>query len=108
MSEKLSRRDLLQRTAVVGTLAALGAAAAACGKEKAPLSCNDTTGIAPSDVATRAALKYADVSVDPAKLCIKCQQWVEPPTSGACGTCKLLKGPVNPNGSCNAFAAKPT
>ncbi len=106
MSEKLSRRDLLQRTAAIGTLAALGAAA--CSKEKVALSCADTTGLPPSDIATRAALKYADVSVDPAKLCIKCQQFVEPPAPGGCGTCKVLKGPVNPNGSCNAFVAKPS
>jgi hypothetical protein len=106
MAEKLSRRDLLQRTAALGALATLGAAA--CGKQKAAaLSCADTTGLSPQDANVRTLLKYADVSADPAKVCSKCQQFVTPPTPSTCGTCKVLKGPVNPVGSCSSFAPKP-
>ncbi len=105
MNDKLSRRDLIQRGAALGAMAAFGAAA--CGKEKATvLSCNDTTGLSTQDVGIRTMLKYVDVSTDPAKTCLKCQQFLAPPSPGTCGTCKVLKGNVNPSGSCASFAAK--
>jgi hypothetical protein len=104
MADALSRRDLLQRSAA-GALVVLGAA---CGKNKAaPLACNDTTGLLPQDLTVRNLMKYVDVSPDPAKVCTNCQQFVPPPAPGSCGTCKVLKGTVNPIGSCISFAPKP-
>jgi hypothetical protein len=101
----MSRRDLLHRSAA-GALAALGAAA--CGKTKAAaLSCNDTTGLQPQDLTVRNLMKYVDVSPDPTKVCTKCQQFVAPPSPGVCGTCKVLRGTVNPIGSCISFILKP-
>ena len=106
MTDKLSRRDVLQRTAVMGALAALGAAA--CGKEKKALHCTDTTGLSASDAQIRTTLGYADISTEPGKSCTNCQQFVAPPAAGSCGTCKVVKGPINPNGYCKSFQAKPT
>jgi hypothetical protein len=106
MDDKLSRRDLLQNAAALSTLAVFGAAA--CSKPQVALSCMDTTGLAPADAALRTspAVNYADYSTEPGKSCTKCQQF-NPAAPNTCGTCKVLKGPVNPNGYCKLFAAKP-
>jgi hypothetical protein len=88
---------------LVAPAAAL-AFAAAC-KKGAPASCDDKSGLAPDDVTVRSSLGYTDRSTDPAQLCIKCRQYVPAPSSDACGTCKIMKGPIHPNGTCRAFAA---
>jgi hypothetical protein len=105
MSRNLSRRDLLQQSAAFGAVAVFGAAA--CGKE-APklLVCSDTTGLTPSELMIRTALAYVEPSPQPEKVCSRCQQFI-PTAPDACGTCKVLKGPVNPGGSCKSFVAKP-
>jgi hypothetical protein len=107
MSERnaLSRRQLLHGGVKIG-LAIFGAnMVAACGKKT--LKCNDTIGLAPDDVKTREqTYAYQDASPDPRKTCSGCQQFQAPPQANSCGTCKLLKGPVNPNGYCKSWAAK--
>ncbi len=105
MSRTLSRRNLLEQSAAFGALAAFGAAA--CGRdEPKPLVCTDTTGLTPADVTIRAVLAYVDVSTQPGKVCASCQQFI-PTIPNACGTCKVLKGPVNPGGNCKSFVPKP-
>jgi hypothetical protein len=107
MTDKLSRRDVLRRGAVLGALAALGAAA--CGKEKSPaLTCTDISGLSAGDLQVRTTLAYVDQSTEPGKSCANCQQFVAPATAGTCGTCKVLKGPINPAGNCKSFVAKPS
>jgi hypothetical protein len=103
MTDKLSRRDLLQRSAAFSALAVFGGAA--CSKPAQPLNCTDTTGLAQADVQMRTALKYVDVSTQPGKTCSGCVQYL-PGAANACGNCKVLKGSVNPTGYCNSFAAK--
>jgi hypothetical protein len=108
MRNQLSRRDLLADAAVTAVSAALGVVAG-CGREKrARFSCTDLTGVPPDAVALRTSLavSYADVSIDPAKTCARCQQFIPAPSDDACGTCKVLKGPVHPRGSCRLFAPK--
>ena len=107
MDDKLSRRDLLQNAAALSAFAVLGAAA--CSKTPAALSCTDTTGLAPADLALRTspAVNYADLSAEPGKSCTTCQQFL-PAAPSTCGTCKVLKGPINPKGYCKLYAAKPT
>jgi hypothetical protein len=105
MDEKLSRRDVLQKSAVFGLLAAVGTTA--CGKSgQKSLSCSDTTSLSASDSLVRTSLAYVDTSTDPTKTCSKCQQFLEGPPA-ACGTCKVVKGPINPGGNCKSFLAKP-
>ena len=95
----ISRRQLLTSLG--------GALVAACkGAAPTPASCADTTGLTAEDVGARTTLAYLDRSADPAKSCKLCQQYVEPTTAGACGTCKLLRGPIHPAGTCKAFALK--
>jgi hypothetical protein len=106
MDEKLSRRDLFQQSAALGVLAVVGAGA--CSKAaKPPLSCADTSTLSAADAQVRLSLAYADVAPDPTKMCIGCQQFLAGPPD-ACGTCKVLRGPVGPGGSCKAFAPKAT
>lgn len=105
MHDKFSRRDVLTTGGALGVLVTLGTAA--CGKEKKMLVCNDTSTLSPADLQLRNTLAYVDISTDPAKLCTKCQQFVPGPSLDVCGTCKILKGTVNPNGNCKSFVAKP-
>jgi hypothetical protein len=106
MEEKLvSRRAVLRRSAEVAIAAAFGAVG--CGKsEPKALSCADTLGLSATDVQVRTALAYVDTSVEPGKSCATCQQF-QPGAPGACGTCKVVKGSINPSGSCRSFLAKP-
>lgn len=105
MEEKVSRRFLLQQSPALCALVVL--ATAACNK-KAALSCTDTSSLPPTDVQVRTALGYVDSSVEPGKMCSGCAQFVPPPGPGVCGSCKVVKGPINPSGYCKSFVAKPT
>src|SRR5450755_2536517 len=103
MADQLSRRDLLHHSAALGAFVAFGTAA--CHKAAA-LSCADTTGLSPEDLQVRTALAYAEASQDPTKLCIKCQQFLPAPAPDTCGACKVVKGPINPAGSCKSYVAR--
>jgi hypothetical protein len=104
MDHKLTRREVLQRSASLGVLASLGATA--CGKEQRALSCTDTSALSPIDAQVRATLAYVDLSTEPGKTCSACQQYIPAPSPDVCGTCKVVKGPINPNGNCKSFVAK--
>ena len=95
----LTRRDLLGG---VPALFVLGCRSA----EALPAACNDTTGLTADEVNARATLAYVDASTQSGKDCVSCQQYLTPNAAGACGTCKLLKGPVHPHGYCKAFVSK--
>jgi hypothetical protein len=111
MDDKLSRRDVLQRGAAFGALGIAGlvsaasAAGAGCKSEPKALSCTDTMSLSASDAQVRVALAYVDSSVETGKSCSGCQQFI-PAAPEACGTCKVVKGPINPKGYCKSFVAK--
>jgi hypothetical protein len=71
-----------------------------------PASCDDTATLSADERTARTTLGYADRSPDPNKACRACQQWVVAARDGGCGSCKLLKGPIHPEGTCKAFALK--
>jgi hypothetical protein len=100
---RFSRRDLLERGGALG----LAIAGAACGKSQPhALVCGDTTGLSDTDIQVRTVLNYQDKSTDPNRECDKCLQFL-PPDHPGCGACKVVKGPINPRGSCKSFAPKP-
>jgi hypothetical protein len=111
----LSRRKFLQvslgTTAVAGIFAGSaatllsGCKSGGGGGSKA-LSCTDTSSLAPMDAQLRTALGYIDATPNPSQKCLTCIQYV-PAAPDACGTCKLVKGPINPEGYCKSWAAKP-
>ncbi len=98
-SDALSRRRAL-------LLAALPLAAA-LGCRTTPSSCEDLSGLSPDEVRAREALEYHDRSREPARTCSGCLQFVEAPGPFSCGSCRLVRGPIHPLGSCRAFAARP-
>jgi hypothetical protein len=105
MTQPLSRRELLHSGAALGALVLTGTA---CGKtQPPPLSCTDTSSLSSADITLRAALGYLDQSTEAGRQCRACQQFVAPPSEGQCGTCKIVKGPINPGGYCKSFVAKP-
>ena len=95
-----SRRALLQ-SAAAGLLSLGGLG----GCRKPEFSCTGLVGVAPNDVKTREALGYVDRSPDPQKPCSTCQQF-EAAAGDGCGTCKLMRGPIHPSGTCKAYSAK--
>jgi hypothetical protein len=107
-SNVVTRRQLLRKTFAL-SLAAAGFAVAGVACKGAPkeLHCDDTTGDAPVDVATRKALEYVDRAADPKKDCRSCLQYVAAPDESRCGGCKMFKGTVNPAGSCKVWQARP-
>ena len=94
-----------RRRLLVLAPAALAALTVGCAK-KEPASCNNTLGLTQEEIKTRTSLGYADRSKDPAKHCIECEQYLPPPEKDECGTCKIMKGPVHTQGSCNVFTPK--
>jgi hypothetical protein len=98
--EGVSRRELL--LAVAGV--ALGGSAA-CSKKKS-FACTGTVGLNIDEVKTRSTLAYVDATPEPGKTCASCQHFVPSPDDGRCGSCKIMKGPIHPDGYCKSFVVK--
>jgi hypothetical protein len=94
-----------RRESLVGLASVLIAPAAllACGKK--PLECTDTSALKPDELSLRATLAYTDTSADPTKHCADCQLY-KPAAPDQCGGCQLIKGPINPKGSCKSWVKK--
>jgi hypothetical protein len=104
-SNLLDRRSFLTRAALLGGVAAGASLLAACGKGGGAPVCTDTASLKPDELATRTSLNYVDASTDPTKLCSGCTLFVAG-AEGACGSCQVVKGPINPNGGCISWAKK--
>ncbi len=102
--DKQSRRQTLRQVISLPVLGSAAALFAACGNDSGGLECNDTSGLSSQDKQFRETQKYTDVSKDPKKNCYNCNFYEG--TDKACGTCKVIKGPVSPKGNCNLWAAK--
>jgi len=100
---KVSRRVTLKLLTAAPIVSAL---LGACGGKDKPDSCNDVTALSPSDKAVRDALKYVDASADPAKKCSDCLQYEPNADKASCGACKVVKGPIHPDGTCASWAKK--
>lgn len=84
--------------------AGAGLVATGCGGEQAELTCTDTSGLPPADLATRQTLEYVDRTPFPEKRCDNCRFFQAVPNQ--CGACQLVKGPINPAGYCKSWVAK--
>ena len=121
MSEKLNRREFLQKLSMVG-LGVIGAGSLmnACGKEEqqtpAPQTaqpamkeadpCADLGGLTAEEKQLRATFEYVAKSPFPEKLCDNCGFWIAPEGDSPCGGCQIMKGPINPKGYCKSWVAK--
>lgn len=96
----LSRREALRGSIALGGLVVLGCK----GKQPAPI-CTDSSGLSSEDAAARRTLQYVDHATDEARACERCTQFIKAQSDGSCGSCRVIKGPISPAGSCKLFAA---
>jgi len=102
-SPTLTRRSVLARVLVLPLVGALPVLASGCSKGP---KCDETGNLSADDVKLRTEVAgYAEVSTDPAKHCSACVQFTSA-GKDSCGTCKVVKGPINPGGSCKLFVLK--
>lgn len=104
VNEKVSRRGVLRSAVSGGIVLSLPVLQWACGKKE--LSCADEGGLSADDVANRKSLVYVDKTNDLSRACDKCVLY-KAAAPNSCGGCTLVKGPINPQGSCSAFSPKP-
>jgi hypothetical protein len=69
--------------------------------------CGDLTTLTAEEKTTRKTFKYEEVAKDPTKHCDVCNFWQASTTDSPCGTCTLVKGPIDPKGSCISWVAPP-
>ena len=101
---KMTRRTYLKTIAAGFAAVSVGGLAACKGGAK-DLTCTDTTGLSEMDMTLRKSLAYVDKSPHADKDCTNCVQYV-PGSADACGSCKLVKGPIHPKGYCISWSAK--
>jgi hypothetical protein len=90
-----TRREALRSLVVLSASFALPAIA---GCSKKP-SCSDITSLSPDEARTRNDIAtYTEVAPDASKKCNLCAQFQPAPSANACGQCKVVKGPINPEG----------
>jgi len=65
--------------------------------------CTDDSALTESELAMKKSLKYTTHSTEPGKMCDNCKFWTPPPEGEYCGTCQLIKGPINPKGYCTSW-----
>ena len=119
MTDKdLSRREFLQKTALLGVAVGASSLLAACSATEpapgteagdvagGPLDCSDISGLSETQVQTRTGLAYVEMSTTPDQNCLNCVQYQAAAEAGTCGTCTLVPGPINPEGWCSSWAAK--
>lgn len=109
--DKLTRRELFRRSAVLGAVAAGGGSLlAACGDDgnggEGELTCTDTSGLKQAQIQTRKSLKYTDTSTKKDQNCANCNFYKAPQQKGGCGTCTVVPGPIHPEGWCSSWAKK--
>lgn len=109
--DKLNRKDFFKKAALVGISAvSLPAFLESCGggNKKAPVSdpCTDTSGLTAEQLQTRKTFQYLGKSPHKDKYCTLCQFFIPPKGNAHCGTCQVVKGPINPDGYCNSFIKK--
>lgn len=113
MDNKLTRRAFLERAAVF-SLGAAGAMAFlnACSRGGGDAggggganACDDTTTDTVA-LGQRTQLQYVSNAPDQTKRCDGCALWQAPAAGAACGGCTAVGGPINPAGTCVAFAPR--
>lgn len=101
----MTRRVALRRMVALPLVAALPVGLTACNSGP---KCDDTSGLSPEDLKVRKEVAvYEEKSSDAARYCKDCIHFT-PAGDKACGGCKVVKGPINPEGTCKLFVAKPS
>jgi len=69
--------------------------------------CTDLSGLSDADKQTRIQFNYKGQTPNSDEFCSNCLHWRPPTGNSPCGTCELVKGPINPNGYCTQWMKKP-
>jgi len=105
MNNQINRRAALRPIAAMSAAILVPAGLLACSKNP---DCNDVSALSPDELRTRNEIaKYVDRSMEAAKRCSACVQFI-PAAPKQCGGCKVVKGPISPDGGCILFVPKPT
>jgi hypothetical protein len=104
MAHKMARREAFQPMAAVSLILVAPGVVFGCSKR---FTCSDAAGLVPDDVTIRTEVaKYQDQSPDSTKHCSICSLFLPAPGKG-CAACQIVKGPINPDGYCTLYVAKP-
>jgi len=111
MSAECTRRVFLKAAALAGagTLAGCdGGAETAALREKAKrlgagLDCSDVSALQPAEVSTRTDNEYRQHTERVDQFCLGCLNFEPNPVETACGACKTVRGPINPDGWCKQW-----
>ena len=94
------------------------AAIVGCGGESGPppterarsydpdLECSDVAGLWPAEVKTRTDNAYRERSDQPDRYCFNCTNFEPAGAREVCGSCRTVKGPINPLGYCESWTEK--
>jgi hypothetical protein len=69
----------------------------------ASLDCSDISDLQPAEARTRDDNQYRQHSYKDDQFCLGCLNFVPATVETACGTCKTVRGPINPAGWCTQW-----
>jgi|SRR6185436_11409142 len=108
-----TRREFARATALAGV-----GLCVACGSDDTPqlretarglgaaLDCSDVSGLQPAEARTREDNAYRQHTERDDQFCFNCLNFVPSTVDTACGTCKTVRGPINPDGWCKQWTKK--
>jgi hypothetical protein len=100
---EMNRRDAFKPLLAVSAAVALPSLLLACSKKP---DCTNVSDLSADDLRIRNEVaKYVDQTTEAAKRCSSCAQFVAAAPQ-QCGGCKIVKGPINPDGNCTLFVLK--
>lgn len=111
MQRGWTRRSFVRCAVVAGTGALFGCddpAKVAALREKAKqlgasLDCSDISDLQPAEARTRDDNQYRQHSDKDDQFCLGCLNFIPAAVETACGTCKTVRGPINPAGWCTQW-----
>jgi len=117
-SSWVERVTITRREALTLLSTAAAAFLAACREDTTPalrekaraqgasLDCSDVAFLTAAELGTRTSNEYRQHHEIPDQFCLSCLNYVPPPKEGTCGTCKTVKGPINPDGWCKQWTQR--
>jgi hypothetical protein len=69
----------------------------------AGLDCSDVSDLQPAEARTRGDNAYRQHTDKDDQFCLNCLNFVAAAEASACGTCKTVRGPINPDGWCKQW-----
>lgn len=110
-NEPLTRRTMLRRTIQLAVLPLPALLLQGCGKSSnsgsaTSLACTDTSGLTAKQKQKREVVQYEDHTPHPKKPCSLCIHYEPDTKTDTCGKCKLVPGPIHPDGYCTLWSGK--